>query len=262
VRVGDYCRFGDQSGKVEHIGMRTTRVRTLDRTLISVPNSVFADKEIENWADCDKMQIKTTIGLRYETEPDQLRHVLAKLREMFVAHPRIDPETVRVRFAGYGASSLDVEIRVYALTRKWDDFFAIREDVLLRVSDIVRASGCGFAFPSQTLYMRRDGELDRERAAQAAQEVSAWRAAGGLPFPDLPPARAEQLMGTLDYPPNGSVSRTATVQGNDVSQPTHAAQGLTQGDSLGKSDGPKVILTGRTGEQARPPEPLLGRARR
>jgi MscS family membrane protein len=206
VRVGDYCRFGDQSGKVEHIGMRTTRIRTLDRSLISVPNSVFADKEIENWANCDKMQIRTVIGLRYETEPDQLRHVLAKLREMLVAHPQIDPDTVRVRFVDYGASSLDVEVRVYALTREWNEFFAIREDVLLRVGEIVRASGCGFAFPSQTVYMRRDAEPDSARTAEAIQEVRAWRAARSLPFPDLAPERAAALRGTLDYPPHGSAN--------------------------------------------------------
>ena len=205
VRVGDYCRFGDKTGKVEHIGMRTTRVRTLDRTLISVPNSVFADKEIENWANCDKMQIRTMIGLRYETEPDQLRHVLAKLREMLAAHPKLDPDTVRVRFVNYGASSLDVEVRAYALTREWNDFYAIREDVLLRVSEIVRASGCGFAFPSQTLYVRRDEDLNHERAARASEEVRAWREGQSLPFPYPSPERAEALRGTLDYPPRGSV---------------------------------------------------------
>ena len=100
------------TGTIEQIGMRTTRVRTLDRTVIAVPNSVFADKEIENWASCEKMLIRNVIGLRYETTPDQMRHVLAKLREMLLAHPRIDSETVRVRFIGYGASSLDVEISV------------------------------------------------------------------------------------------------------------------------------------------------------
>ena len=204
VKVGDYCGFGDKTGKIEHIGMRATRIRTPDRTLISVPNSVFADKEIENWAHCDKRQIRTVIGLRYETEPDQLRHVLAKLREMFLAHPRIDPETVRVRFVGYGASSLDVEIRVYALTREWNEFFAIREDVLMRANDIVRGSGSGFAFPSQTVYMRRDEGLDADRGNEAVEQVHAWRRSGILPFPQHSPARAEQLSGTLDYPPRGS----------------------------------------------------------
>ena len=204
VKVGDYCGFGDQTGTIEHIGMRATRIRTLDRTLISVPNSVFADKEIENWADCDKMQIRTVIGLRYETEPDLLRHVLAKLREMFLAHPRIELETVRVRFVGYGASSLDVEIRVYALTREWNDFFAIREDVLMRANDIVRESGSSFAFPSQTIYMRRDEGLDADRGHEAIEQVHAWRRTGTLPFPEHPRARAEELAGTADYPPRGS----------------------------------------------------------
>ncbi len=204
VRVGDYCRFGDWTGTIEQIGMRTTRVRTLDRTVIAVPNSVFADKEIENWASCEKMLIRNVIGLRYETTPDQMRHVLAKLREMLLAHPRIDSETVRVRFIGYGASSLDVEIRVYALTRDWNEFFAIREDVLLRVSEIVSASGSGFAFPSQTVYMRRDEGLDAGLAEQAAEEVHGWRHSGDLPFPHVPHARAAELKGTLDYPPHGS----------------------------------------------------------
>lgn len=208
VRVGDYCRFGDRTGTIEHIGMRTTRVRTLDRTVIAVPNSVFADQEIENWANCDKMQIRTVVGLRYETTPDQMRHVLAKLREMLLAHPGIDSNTVRVRFIGYGASSLDVEIRVYALTREWNEFYAIREDVLLRASEIVSASGSGFAFPSQTVYMRRDDGLDTGLAAQAVEEVRSWRHSGDLPFPHVSDARAQQLKGTLDYPPHGSAGAT------------------------------------------------------
>ena len=75
--------------------------------------------------------IQQIIGLRYETTFEQLRYVLAKVREMFVAHPSIDSETVRIRFVGYGSSSLDIEIRVYALTNNWNEFFAIQEDGLL-----------------------------------------------------------------------------------------------------------------------------------
>ena len=204
VRVGDFCSFGNHMGTVESIGVRSTQIRALDRTLIFVPNATFADMEIVNWGKCDMMLILTTIGLRYETEPDQLRYVLAKLREMFHAHPRIDRDTVRVRFIGHGASSLDVQVRVYVLTRDWNDFFAIQEDVFLRMNEIVRKSGTGFAFPSQTLYMGRDGGLDKELSNAAVQQVNSWRESNQLPFPTLTSSRIESLGNTLYYPPYGS----------------------------------------------------------
>ncbi len=205
VRIGDFCSFGDKTGTVESIGVRTSKIRALDRTLISIPNSALADMQLINWAKCDRMLITTTIGLRYETENDQLRYVLAKFREMLHAHPKIDSETVRVRFADFGQSSLDIVVRIYALTRDFNEYYAIREDVLLRMSDIVKNSGSGFAFPSQTLYMGRDDGLDLERGKTAVKEVESWRKAGKLPFPRLSPDRIEQLGGTLDYPPRGSV---------------------------------------------------------
>jgi MscS family membrane protein len=113
---------------------------------------------------------------------------------------------VRVRFAGFGQSSLDIGVRIYALTQDFNEFYAIREDVLLRMSEIVKASGSSFAFPSQTLYMGHDDGLDGERGQTAAKEVESWRKAGKLPFPRLAADKIEQLKGTLDYPPRGSVA--------------------------------------------------------
>ena len=205
VRVGDFCSFDDKIGTIESIGVRSTKLRSLDRTLITIPNAALADMQLINWAKCDRMLIDTSIGLRYETENDQLRHILAKFREMLHAHPKIHSETVRVRFAGFGQSSLDIGVRIYALTRDFNEYHAIREDVFLRMSDIVQASGSSFAFPSQTLYMGRDDGLDSERGEKAAKEVESWRRAGKLPFPRLSADRIEQLEGTLDYPPIGSV---------------------------------------------------------
>ncbi len=209
VRVGDFCSFGDKTGTVETIGVRSTRLRALDRTLITVPNSSLADMQLINWAKCDRMLITTTIGLRYETEIDQLRYVLVKFREMLHAHPKIHSETVRVRFADFGQFSLDIGVRIYALTQEFNEFHAIREDVLLRMSDIVKESGSSFAFPSQTLYMGRDTGLDSERGQTASKEVESWRKAGKLPFPRLAADRIEQLEGTLDYPPWGSVEASS-----------------------------------------------------
>ena len=102
VRVGDYCTFGDQSGTVEYIGVRSTQLRAIDRTQISIPNAQFADMQIVNWAKCDTMLINETLGLRFETDAEQMRYVLAKIREMLHSHPRIEAETIRVRFIGFG----------------------------------------------------------------------------------------------------------------------------------------------------------------
>lgn len=204
VSVGDFCQFGERLGHVENIGVRSTQIRSLDQTLISIPNAQFADMELTNWAHCDEMLMGHVIGLRYETDADQLRHVLAKSREMLHAHPKITSETVRMRFIGYGTSSLDIELRVYAKTGEWDEFYAIQEDVLLRLKDIVEASGTGFAFPSLTLYANEDKKLDAEIGDYAKQEVAAWRSSQRLPFPRFSASHLASINDTLDYPPRGS----------------------------------------------------------
>lgn len=212
IRVGDFCTFGSQSGTVESIGVRSTQIRALDRTLISIPNAQFADMQIINWARCDEMLVNETLGLRYETTTDQLRFVLVRIREMFHGHPRIDSDSARVRLAGYGASSIDVSVRVYARTREWNDFFAIKEDIMFRIKEIVEQSGTGFAFPSQTLYLGKDHGVDAKLGEQAEQKVAEWRRTGQLPFPRFAAARLEQLEGRLSYPPRGSPDFNAPEQ--------------------------------------------------
>ncbi len=204
VKVGDYCSFLDKEGTIESIGVRSTHVRGLDRTTIAIPNSKFVNMELVNWARCDEMMIRTTLGLRLETDTDQLRYVLAEIRSMMYAHPRITSDTARVRFIGYGDSSLNIEIRVYAQTREWNAFYAIQEDVLFRTKEIVEASGTGFAFPSQTVYMSQDGGLDAAKSKHAVEQVEQWRRRRDLPFPDFSTAERDRLEGTLRYPPRGS----------------------------------------------------------
>jgi MscS family membrane protein len=223
VRVGDFCSFGTLMGTVERIGVRSIKLRALDRTLISVPNAQFADMQIVNWAHCDEMLINETLSLRYETDPDQLRYVLTRLREMLHAHPRINSDTVRVRLANFGESAQNIDMRVYALTREWNDFFAIREDVLLRIFQIVEEAGTGFAFPSRTVYTRSDEGLDANRKEAAGRTVAQWRRSGRLPFPNLPREVVERIEGSLDYPPHGSPgSRAGGEEEMPVSEPLSA----------------------------------------
>jgi MscS family membrane protein len=207
VRVGDVCRLADgQMGTVEAIGMRSTRVRTLDRTLITIPNAEFSELRLENYGPRDRIRLHVMLGLRYETSPDQLRWVLTELRRLLAAHPRVnrDPTRPRVRLTGFSASALEVEVQAYVETTDWNEFLAVREDLLLRMLDLIAASGTGLAFPTQTLQLGRDAGLDPARSAEAARRVAAWREAGSLPFPDLPESVATELAGTLDYPPTGS----------------------------------------------------------
>ena len=204
VRVGDFCSFGTKMATVESIGIRSIQLRALDRTLITVPNAQFVDLELVNWEKCDQLMIKETIGVRYETTPDQLRYALAKLREMLQGHPRLNSKKVRARFSGFGDSSLNITIRVYALTQNWDEFHAIREGILLRICDVIAEAGSGFAFSSHTLYMGKDTGLNKEAGNKAMAQVEAWRRTGQLPFPSASPEQIKDINNTLDYPPRGS----------------------------------------------------------
>jgi MscS family membrane protein len=203
VQVGDFCRFGNQVGTVELIGLRSTRVRTLARTLVSIPNGEFASMQIENFAKRDRIWLQTTLRLRYETTSDQLRHVLVRVRELLYAHPMIYPDPARVRLVDLGPYALELEIFAYVRTRDYDEFLAVREDIYLRIIDIVAQSATGFALPSQTIYRGGDG-LDPDRVRAVEAEVQRWRAEGTLPMPEFPPERRAQLRDTLDYPPHRS----------------------------------------------------------
>ncbi len=156
VSVGDFCRFGDRVGTIEAVGLRSTRVRTLDRTVVTVPNSEFSTLQLENFTARDRIWYHPTIGLRYETTRDQVRTILARVREMLLAHPRVVPDPARIRFLGFGAYSLDLEVFAYVDATDYGDYLGVAEDLNLRIMQIVEENGASFAFPSQTVYLGRD----------------------------------------------------------------------------------------------------------
>ena len=216
VSVGDFCRWGDQIGTVEEIGLRSTRIRTLERTVVTVPNAVLCQMELDNFMKRDRRLLRTTLQLRYETTPDQMRFILAKLRELLLGHPMVTPDPARVRFTGYGDYSKNVEIFAYLICQDQNTFLAIQEDILLRMEDIINAAGSGFAFPSQTAYLSRDGGLDSERISEAVAEVEQWRAGGKLPFPEFDDHQREQIEDALDYPPEGSPGHQPRAGGSST----------------------------------------------
>jgi len=204
MRVGDYCRFGDRTGTVEDISLRSTRVRTDGRTELSIPNGALATMSLENFSRRDKILFNPALAVRYDTTGDQLRYLLAEIRRLLYQHPKVEPETASVRFANFDASALRIEIFSYVLTRDANEFAAVREDLLLRIMEVVEQSGSGFAFPSQTLYLGRDSGLDPEKTAAAEKQVQQWRDQHRLPFPDFAPEEKSALRGSIPYPPPDS----------------------------------------------------------
>ena len=204
IRIGDVCRFGDRVGTVEDISLRSTRIRTPDRTELFIPNGSLATMNVENLSRRDKILFNTKLGLRYETSPDQMRYVLAQVRRLLYEHPKVETEGARNRFIAFDESALTLEIFSYILTRDFNEFLAIREDLLLRIMDIVDAAGTGFAFPSQTVYLGRDTGLDKEKAERVTRQVQKWRESNQLPFPDFTPADISEFSNSLPYPQPGS----------------------------------------------------------
>jgi MscS family membrane protein len=206
-RVGDVCRFGDRTGVVEDIGLRSTRIRTDERTLVAIPNGTVATINLENLSRRDKILFKTNLGLRPETKADHLRFVLAEVRRLLYSHPKVETKTVRVRLTDITGSSLSVEVFSYILTRDFNEFAAIREDLLLRMLDVMEDSGGGLALPSQTLYLSRDAGVEKEKAANAIKKIAELRDGKQLPFPDFHEEEISSFKGSIEYPQSESAVR-------------------------------------------------------
>jgi MscS family membrane protein len=210
VRVGQFCQYNDVLGTVERIGLRSTRIRRWGGNVLSIPNAQFAEYQLDNFNDAKYIWIRQRLRLRYETSADQLKFILAKLREMLFSHPKI--LLPRVRLIGFNDDSLKVEILAYTDTGVWAEWHAIREDVFLRVMQIIESSGTRLALPSQTTYFARDDGLDDEKKRAAEEQVHEWTEKGELPFPDMTKEQREALSGTLAFPPTGSIEYKASEE--------------------------------------------------
>ncbi|CAN5898753.1 mechanosensitive ion channel family protein [soil metagenome] len=151
-REGDFVKVADFVGTVEAIGLRSTRFRTLDRTLVSLPNGKLADMRLESYSARDRMRLAMVVGLVYETTGDQMRSVLAGLEHALRVHPKIWPDAVVVRFSEFAASSLNIEIMAWFQTHEWSEFQKIRQEILLTFMDVVESAGTSFAFPTTTVH--------------------------------------------------------------------------------------------------------------
>jgi MscS family membrane protein len=202
VSAGDFCRFGDVTGTVEEIGLRSTHIRTLNRTLVIVPNSVFASIQIENYAHRDRIRFFRQLRMQL-TSAEQLRFILAETRKLLLSHPQVLQETVSVRFENVSEANAVLRLDAGIPTTDFQQYLAVAEDINLHLVEIVHGAGAVFSGPGQLLQLR-ELKTDRERAAQIEQTLADWRARERLPFPDFEPDDVTSLKATLDYPPRGS----------------------------------------------------------
>lgn len=152
-REGDFVKVDDFVGTVERIGMRSTRFRTLDRTLISIPNSKLADGRLESYTARDRLRFACTVSLVYQTTAAQMRQVLEGVEARLRQHPKIWPDGVTVSFKELGASSLDIEVMAWFQTIDANEFQQIRQGLLLQLMEVVESAGTSFAYPTRTVHL-------------------------------------------------------------------------------------------------------------
>ena len=189
VLVGDACKIGDQRGIVEDIGLRSTKLRTEERTLVSIPNGTVATAILENFRLRDKILFRQALRLRYDLASDHVRYVLEQLRQVLLRHSKVEEVSARVRLLKLGENAIEVEIYGYILVREYREFLAVQEELILQAMDVLENSGAAVALPTQTTMVTRDGWIDPQKAAAAQKAMEKSRDPGvpGVQRPELAP---------------------------------------------------------------------------
>ena len=183
LHVGNFCKIGNQVGTVEDIGLRSIKLRTLDQSLLVVPNGSLAQMQFENFGPRRKCLINQHFTLRIETQVKQLRLVLDKVQIMLDQQPSIEAGTSRIRVANFAGAAFELELWAFATTADWAAFTTIRQDVILKIAEIVEAAGTRLAAPTQLTYLSKDAGIDLGKANDIVGQVTELRASDAFRFP-------------------------------------------------------------------------------
>ena len=153
--VGDVVRVGTVTGLVEKVGFRSTRIKTFDKSVVTVPNKKMIDAELDNLGLRPVRRVKFHIGLTYDTSTEQIKNIVSDIQEMINRHEKTNEEG-KVRFQEFGASSLDIMVLYYVNSPKWGDLIDVKEDVNYKIMDIVKKHNSDFAFPSTSVYLHQN----------------------------------------------------------------------------------------------------------
>jgi len=178
IQIGDTCRINNQTGVVEDIGLRSTRLRTAERTLLSIPNGIMASAVVENLRFRDKFLCQQTIRLRYDLSPDHVRYVLGQIQNLLIEDPKVEDPSARVRFLRFAEYALEVEIYCYILEPEYTAYLATQEQLLLKIMDAIEKAGAVVALPTQTTFVTQDAWIDPQKAKAAEAAVEKARDPG------------------------------------------------------------------------------------
>jgi MscS family membrane protein len=178
VLIGDTCKINNQSGVVEDIGLRSTRLRTPERTLLSIPNGTMATATIENLRFRDKFLCQQIIRLRYDLSPDHVRFVLEEIRQLMLDNPKVEDSTSRARFIRFSDYALEIEIFCYILESDYAAYLSTQEALLLSIMDALEKAGAVVALPTQTTFVTQDAWIDPEKAKAAKAAIEKIRDPG------------------------------------------------------------------------------------
>jgi len=172
ILVGDVCKVNNQTGVVEDIGLRSTRLRTGERTLLSIPNGIMASVTVENLRFRDKFLCQQTIRLRYDLSPDHVRNILEDIRRLLLDDPKVEDSSARVRLLRFAEYALEIEMFCYILESDYVAYLASQEDLLLQVMATLEKAGAVVALPTQTTLVTQDSWFDPKKGKEVIEKIN------------------------------------------------------------------------------------------
>jgi len=187
IVVGDTCKINNQTGTVEDIGLRSTRLRTEQRTVLSIPNGIMASSTVENLRFRDKFLCQQVIRLRYDLSPEHIRYVLGEIRELLLKNPKVEDASSRVRFVRFADYALEIEIYCYILEAEYGAYLATQEALLFSIMEAIEKAGAVVALPTQTTFVEQDSWVSPEKAKAAKAAAEGARDSGAPGTRSVPP---------------------------------------------------------------------------
>lgn len=178
LQIGDPCRIGDQRGTVEDIGLRSMKLRTEERTVVTIPNGTVAAAVLENFRQRDKILFRQTLRLRYDLSSEHIRYVLDEIRSVLKQSSRVEDATSRVRFLRFADYAIEVEVYAYILVRDYSEFLALQEQLLLSILECIERTGAVIALPTQATLVSQDAWVATEKAKAAQARIEKARDPG------------------------------------------------------------------------------------